>query len=583
MKNTTLFLIFLLGSYQTYAIEIQSKKSNTDRQLYIINPSAKIQKVKHQLGINSAYASKPLVSKDISTKEVVPLINNVVSLDLNYVYKINENSQIGFLGTLHSVETNLNKKDNYLDSFYFEYKHKIFKNFAVNPFLYLPNDKQINIQFDKNNDFLSLGQKKGAIGFKLMYDYDFLQNYNLSAFFSYKKSMAEDKYKTIDQSQVASLGLSSTFKFTNNIDWKNEIYVDQTTNNTPIELLSYINYSNQKNIFHFGAGTGNIQGDGANEFKVFLGLTFLFKDQFQPTSPLIKENKRDFNDTPKLEEEHDIEEAIMNPYYETSNISKYRGIASEGKLKTLPNGQKVKVFKNKITEMPTEKGVVYLTEKDYNKKIKELSNKASPKKNDDKIEIIEAQPHLSSVEVVKNEDDSDPVSILIDQVAEQITQDSTPNLVEIKPHESFVQKEQSSNDQLEKTIINTINVRDLVDQEKISLDALILQKKKQKEELKKQIEETQKIESLITQEKEDAKEQLIETEYVENEVVVNDDLKIKKINHDKKINTQINVPFVKKTILNKQQLVKDEIQKIEKNDFFLIEQSDLEEINEPLY
>lgn len=400
--------VLILLSTSANALDIQSKLKNTDKGSYIVNPTAHIQDKLIQMGVDLSFTKDPLVLKSVYTQKTDSLIKDIKTLDVNASFKIMSNLQIGGEVGYHQFNSNMNKSYGLLDSVLIEAKYSVFNKFAIIPFYMLGSNKSIQINNYGTKENIQIGKQTGAYGLKLAYDLPLLKANKISFFTSYTKSMNQDIYKNIDQTNVISFGSSFLLNLTKNSNWKNEFYMSQTPNNMPLEILSYYNYNMENMQVNFGAGSGDLQMSGANKYRVFANINITFGSMpkfnlLQSHKPPAKGNYEVLQESQENDQELNKPTGVINN--ESSSIPSHllinRQIASEdnGVYKKLPNGKKVKVFKTRITKIPTEIGEIYTTEKDFqemSKKIASEMKKNKKSKIEKKVvvlnEKIEAQP-----------------------------------------------------------------------------------------------------------------------------------------------------------------------------------------------
>lgn len=547
MKKISLIIILSNLINQSYAIDLETKIRNTDTNNFIVNPTSSMQKKNLIFGSNIFITKDPLVLRNLYTGNHESLISDVKTINLYTSYKILDNVQFGLMLDVQNIKSNIENKT-FIGNYYFESKIGLNK-IALIPYYILPNKNKIKIKNQNKEESIIVGKEKGSYGLKISYDIPYFNENKLSTLFGIQKAILLDQYKNYDQTNFYFTGVSSNLKLSTETNWKNELILSFFKNNTSMEYLSYFNYSGNNYLLNIGAGTGNFQDEGSNKYKVFANITFDFDQKTNERSfPVNKINKMPVikrNNQEKIEDLNEVDEIeenkikIIKP--QSLIISKKtRQIASvdeKGVYKKLPNGDKVRVFKNKITQMPSEIGVKYLTEAEYNKILKnEKNNKKDHRKIGKGIVIkekIEAQPiseekpliEISENLVKPNEQDSiikkeelkiidsDPVNLLIDEV---VNDKKISNNIEDKKYDTNYSNliMDLSLDKEAKKELDLINKKDnyVEKTEKISkeeenklLEELIVkkieQRKIQEEELKKKkiIDETIAIEEEIKQ------------------------------------------------------------------------------------
>lgn len=131
-------------------------------------------------------------------------------------------------------------------------------------------------------------------------------------------------------------------------------------------------------------------------------------------------------------EEKPVKKAVVKPAIDKGYFAK------------LPNGQKVKVFKDKVTQMPSEVGVIYMTEAEY----KDSSAKMKQDMAKGKMVAKPTQPKvLNLIKTPKQEVTETPVVIVSDKPAENVKPVVIENkdmVIEIPKATPIVVKEKES-------------------------------------------------------------------------------------------------------------------------------------------
>lgn len=627
MKNINI-IICLIISANLYAFDLDIKKDSFDKELFEISPSSQIMKNRYNIYTGFSFLKDPLVLKNGNNVQSLINSDNIIKFGVNY--KISKDLMIGLGAKYNQIETNNGNKYSGITSPELNIKYQLIKNLAINPYIGLPMSKDVSFNLDGKKSSIDIGNKSLYFGGKVIYDVMFDKDLIFSTFVDLKKNSKNVIFATVDQSTILSLGLSSLYNITKNISIGNEFVVSETPTNLPMEYTGYFKFSKDNAALKVGVGTADLSQKLANKFQVFANLNISFGafNNYSSNNQKTYKTNKDDGKNQKIEEGVLQEESkpLIIPIEKVNThtyISNHpsRGIASlkildEGVFKTLPNGKKVKVFKNKITQMPTELGVEYITESDYNQKLKDFK-KQKIKNVISKENTVKKQINVEPTVLSKDSssDDKDPVNMIQDSYIIQKDQIKVENnnsveLVKIESNNKNAIKEiitevindnklassnnmlknteEKKNDNIEKTQILKTQVSTVVsltkeDEEK-KLNLLISMKKNQKniedkktqkQELikdltKREYAEIENNKALLEIEEEEAKKpkkseleerkDKIYSDYDKkfklNKPLNNNEPKLIKISKDKK--TEITLPNVEKINISEKVIKKIE-------------------------
>ncbi len=475
-KKIILTLVVMGLTNNSYAIDLNPRIKNTDKQTFNTNSGTKIKEGLFQISSEFNYLSKPMVVRNKTTGEVVPLVDNLMNIDFGINYALTNSFQIGALIPVEKVSAL--EDQTYMNGVYLEAKYKLFKNYAIVPFYEMASKNTIKTKMGNKIIEVPMGSKNGNYGFKLVSEWTKDNEYSLAAQIGYKIN-PENEYLTIDQTSSIIIGSALSIPLSENISTGVEINGQKMTNEFPIEAIGFINMKTDIINVQFGAGSGNLQGSGSNDLKAFVGLSMNFGESKKGmTIPSV--NKRSYDNIPEAPKKSDekimedgiehqqgpeeevnqssfvvktygrhiasegIDAEIMNALIDSEEADKVKeedplgdmveprvkkplkkkenkdslvklvappkdktSKKDEGRMEVLANGQKVKVFKKQVTELPKEVNVVYMTEQEFSKKQKELMASKKQEKTGAEALFASSKKVLEKVKnevVVKQED-----------------------------------------------------------------------------------------------------------------------------------------------------------------------------------
>lgn len=423
MKHIFLLALLAFTAPSAWALDLNTKPRNSDKNDYNVNPGVSIREGKLSVFSEFSYASNPLVIKNttvtngVTRNQINTLVDSLLTLEIGANYGINSWLQLGFVLPLEMPRGAVND-ETYIGGALFEGKIKFAKHFALVPSFQLGSSGTITVNNQGQNTLIQMGAPNGTYGAKLVSEFGNInQGFSVAGYLGYYVS-PDNVFSTIDQSSRVSFGVSGGVPVSDKVNAVVEFYGENTPSNTPLELMGLVNVKEESFNWQVGAGSGNLQASGSNDIKLFAAINFQFGDGPRtrqgrinmPQSSSVPayegqkvrmhqekkngKNKIKFEGLPtNMDQEQqgpdvlmpspakepvipDVEERTPQSTSKQEVVNRKLAalpsaevVKEAGKkayLVTLPNGDKAKVFPgNHVTELPSKSGVVYITEAEY--------------------------------------------------------------------------------------------------------------------------------------------------------------------------------------------------------------------------
>lgn len=502
-----------------HAIDLNPRLKNTDKSLFNSHPNIDIKDGYGNFIFELNNATSPLVIRNKTTGNIDPLINHLYSLDLGINYGLTSWLQVGAL-LPYEMPQGGEKNSSYIQGPYLEAKIKLFKNFALVPSYQAPSSGTVTINGPQGIESVKMGAPSGSYGAKIVSQHgsrgDFVWGTQLGYYMS-----PDNQYRTIDQTSTILAGVSALMNMSESFDVGTEAIVQKLPEAMPIEVNGFVNLRSGDWNYQMGVGTGNIQGSGSNNVRAFFGITMLFggpSKSSRGSFPVLRRNSRptlkpnskvpqgqemledsfdeqtgpDVLDNPGDAPEPLIQDVMNNKQPSPSRFIASVTVEEYPKKASLPNGQRVKIFKDHISEMPTDIDVMYTTEKGYQEAVKKQKEeikkngkiKKYVKKNTKNQNLVETPKTVveekTNIELLEKE-----------ELVQEIKEAPVMKIKEKDPE--LMIKEHIVSDVSDEVKIVPVDLEQLKEKQKISLEA---KQSESKEESKVEVSDSKKQEEV---------------------------------------------------------------------------------------
>lgn len=328
VKFTTIITTFL-SSIRADALDLQSKPHNPDKTLFNTISSP----FKGNIGDMKVFGEYsdtkyPLILKQ-SSGNTVPLIEGLQAFELSYLYEMTDKLQLGILvpgEKPYGILGPYNEAKVNLGNILIEPKVYFSDNIALIPIYYAPSKNKKTINVAGVNQEVDVNMPNGAYGAKVALGLGNPKTDDLITAFQIGAIIApESKFREIDQTLRIQFGAGIKKNLSGGLKLLAEAYGEKTKNNTPLEALAMIEYSNDNFMVRFGGGTGDLQSSGSNTSKLLANFAYYFGDSGSkknvdeevknyklPEKPVSEEKYNKFKEKSKDVEKELIKEELKD-------------------------------------------------------------------------------------------------------------------------------------------------------------------------------------------------------------------------------------------------------------------------------